>query len=174
MHHDEVDIFEEFISNTLFDDINIDSKKGSMFAKKVLDYIIKNTTLEINVEFKISPFFNESFNVDNYLEYFLDFSQSRLFYSSFNSDFIYAVKRKYPKLETGLLFESSFNSMKINWNLVDNLHPHWTVINKNLVEKTHKKGKKIVTYPVDSIRIFNKLKEMGVDAVITNDPASLI
>jgi len=170
LHHDEYDKNDLIISENIHKDILIDKKKGSLNGKQVVDYIMNETDIGLNVEFKVSPFFGNKIDVEKYIEYFIDYPQERIFYSSFNSKLIYSLKQKFPEMEVGLLFESSFDLLNLKWELLDNLHPHWTVIEDELIDVCKKKKKKIITYTVNSRNIFVKLKNLDIYGIITNHP----
>lgn len=170
LHHDEYDKNDLIISENIHKDILIDKKRGSLNGKQVVDYIMNETDIGLNVEFKVSPFFGNRIDVEKYIEHFIDYPQERIFYSSFNSKLIYSLKQKFPDMEVGLLFESSFDLLDLKWELLDNLHPHWTVIEDELIDACKKKKKKIITYTVNSRNIFVKLKNLDIYGIITNHP----
>ncbi|TYB32168.1 MAG: glycerophosphodiester phosphodiesterase [Candidatus Mcinerneyibacterium aminivorans] len=174
LHHDEYDVDDSIISDTEKNLLKVDSTKGDVDVNSVLDYIMRETDLKINAEIKDSPLLDKKFSVDDYIKRFLKYPKDRIFYSSFNSNFIYSLKRKYPDMETGVVFESSFDLLKFRWDLIDNLHPHWSVVTAKMIETSHRLDKKIITYTVDSKNVFKKLKELKVDGVITNYPDKLL
>src|SRR6056297_724882 len=170
LHHDEYDKNDLIISENIHKDIIIDKKRGSLNGKQVVDYIMNETDIDLNVEFKVSPFFGNKIDVGKYIEHFIDYPQERIFYSSFNSKLIYSLKQKFPEIKVGLLFESSFDLLDLKWELLDNLHPHWTVIEDELIDACKRHKKKIITYTVNSRNIFVKLKNLDIYGIITNYP----
>ena len=49
-------------------------------------------------------------------------------------------------------------------------HPSYDVVNKELVTEAHKKGISVQVYTVNSITIMKKLIKLKVDGVFTNYP----
>ncbi len=52
----------------------------------------------------------------------------------------------------------------------DAIMAHWRVVTKGLVKAVREGGGQIYVWTVDDARMIQKLTEMGVDGIITNDP----
>ncbi len=54
------------------------------------------------------------------------------------------------------------------------LHPHWSSVTRRGVEKAHAAGLRVVTWTVTSPIAGRRLRRLGVDAVICDDPADVV
>lgn len=73
-------------------------------------------------------------------------------------------------VETQNELESLINTQQLSILDADILSPHFSLVDKSLVLKMHKQGVKVLPWTVNSSITFNKLREMGVDGVITDYP----
>lgn len=98
--------------------------------------------------------------------------------TSFHWPTVDAIKATYPDVVTGLLFEGS-----VDWNAAV-LHasehghaaiaPHHLLVDADLVETAHAAGLEIATWTADERSEINRLVELGVDTIITNQPALVV
>lgn len=73
-------------------------------------------------------------------------------------------------VETQKELETLINTQQISILDADILSPHFSLVNKSLVLEMHKQGVKVLPWTVNSSYIFNKMREIGVDGVITDYP----
>jgi glycerophosphoryl diester phosphodiesterase len=59
---------------------------------------------------------------------------------------------------------------------LDECHPHWTSVleDPSVVATAHEHGRAVVCWTVDDVDAARRLRDLGVDGVITNDPASMV
>jgi len=100
----------------------------------------------------------------------------RIIFSSFNHYSMAKIKKlnhtaKVAPLYSEGIFEP-FNYAKTFDSYA--IHPSKAVIFKPIVEDCHKLNIKVNVWTVDEIETAKKLEEMGVDALITNQPLELI
>ncbi len=99
--------------------------------------------------------------------------KSTVFIGSFDVDIVHALlEKKHPHTVLGIAttydsFRSSFSHLPIHVVMSADY------ATKQVIETFHKEGKKVWTYTVDSLRHAERLKEYGVDGIITNDPRSI-
>lgn len=101
--------------------------------------------------------------------------------SSFNHGELLKIQKIDPSIKLAAL-EPTGTGWVINWifhkgivnSAVDNkfyaIHPFSKIVNKNLVDFAHKNGIKVNVWTVDRRRAIEKLIEMNIDGIITNDP----
>ncbi|MDQ1713695.1 MAG: glycerophosphoryl diester phosphodiesterase [Frankiaceae bacterium] len=55
-------------------------------------------------------------------------------------------------------------------------HPHWTAVldEPEAVSAAHDAGRAVVCWTVDDVEVARRLRDVGVDGVITNDPAAMV
>ena len=95
--------------------------------------------------------------------------------SSFDYSFIEEAKRLEPRSTTGLLFVTLAQRGKSfsYWKWADIILPRYNLVTKNLVEKVHGKGLKIIAWTVDGPEKIKRLIDLGVDGIASNYPALL-
>ena len=99
----------------------------------------------------------------------------RVLISSFNP---LALRRMYlldPRLPRGLLYAPRLPIyLRRAWlrPLVRPaaLHPHFSMVTRELVAWAHSKGYQVNTWTVDEPDVAQRLSEWGVDGIITNKP----
>ena len=98
----------------------------------------------------------------------------RLVIQSFDVRALNYMHEKYPELILSYLVDKpdvdfdkymSLLSFTPTW-----LSPHWSNTDKELVDRTHNAGMKIVPWTVDQPEDISRLIELGVDAIISNYP----
>jgi glycerophosphoryl diester phosphodiesterase len=47
---------------------------------------------------------------------------------------------------------------------------HWILVSRGLVEAVHAEGGEVYVWTVDDLKRIDRLRRLGVHAVITNDP----
>jgi glycerophosphoryl diester phosphodiesterase len=92
-------------------------------------------------------------------------------------DELLKLKLLEPSVKVGLLLPEELERLKIikrkivkiAQNNFYSLHPHYSVTNKEIVEFAHSYGLKVITWTVNDGEIMDKLIEIGVDGIITDD-----
>lgn len=98
----------------------------------------------------------------------------RFYIQSFDIREIQEVRKNYPNIPVGFLTgnqnESFENSIAKIGFLPEIYSPHFNIISKQLIEKCHKQGVKIVPWTVNSKDKMIDLIKKGVDGIITDFP----
>jgi glycerophosphoryl diester phosphodiesterase len=101
--------------------------------------------------------------------------------SSFNPASIIRVRLANARLETALLYD---NEAGLPWLLEDGktapfmgvkaIHPHHSLVTPELIARAKAKGWRVNVWTVNDLELGVKLLEVGVNALIGDDPAILI
>jgi glycerophosphoryl diester phosphodiesterase len=101
--------------------------------------------------------------------------------SSFNPASIVRVRLANSRLETALLYDNEAGSP---WYLEDAklapvlgvkaIHPHHSLVTLELIARAKSRGWRVNVWTVNDLELGIKLLEMGVDALIGDDPAILL
>lgn len=99
--------------------------------------------------------------------------------SSFNHEYLKNIKRKYPQFKVGILFGKPLECDVAKYCAefgFDAIHPYWAIVDENpaLVRAVHDIGVLVSVYTVDLPEQFTRMREIGVDTVITNDVATAL
>ena len=90
---------------------------------------------------------------------------------SYHSKLVKNVKQLESRVTTGLISLLPFNAVGSGKeSLVDIVAPFHYLVTRGLVEKIHRNGMFLFTWVVDSQKRAEKLKEIGVDGIVTNKP----
>jgi glycerophosphoryl diester phosphodiesterase len=95
--------------------------------------------------------------------------------SSFNPLNLSRAKRQLPAIQRGLLtFPHGAGSlMRGPFGRIfpyDALHPYFSDVSAGLIKKMHALGRKVNAWTVDDPAELRRLRDIGVDAIICNDP----
>ncbi|MGH7807472.1 MAG: glycerophosphodiester phosphodiesterase [Thermodesulfobacteriota bacterium] len=94
-----------------------------------------------------------------------------VFIASFHCDLIKRAKSLEPRIRTGLIMLFSFDTAGRGKECsADAVAPSQHFITRGMVERVHKNGMFLFTWTVDSPKKAKKLKDMGVDGIVTNKP----
>ena len=102
----------------------------------------------------------------------------RILVSSFNPLCLVRLARAFPSVRRGLLIDPDrgwFHQAWVWQPLVgrDTVHPHHSQCTQDRVDFWHARGLKVAAWTVDDLALARTLRQMGVDIVITNQPAKL-
>jgi len=105
-------------------------------------------------------------------------ASDRVIISSFNPFRLWRMRALAPDLPRGMLHGPSTPVyVRDLWFLPmvqpDALHPHYTMVNDAYMKRAHQWGVRVNVWTVDDPAEARRLVELGVDAIITNDPARL-
>jgi glycerophosphoryl diester phosphodiesterase len=101
--------------------------------------------------------------------------QERGTLQSFDFRTLQYVRQKYPSVKTAMLIEDS-DKRSLQQQLKDLgftptiYSPEYSLVNPSLIEKCHEMKMKIVPWTVNDKPTIERLREMGVDGIITDYP----
>jgi glycerophosphoryl diester phosphodiesterase len=132
-----------------------------------------------NIEIKSLPIYYRRFvpppnEFVTLLKYPLSILPENSFYiSSFDPQVLRVVKRELPKISLAFLTENilglSLNIRRLGF-IPQMYSPYYRFLSLKMVKKAHYMGMKVVTWTVNDVQDFNRLRNMGVDGVITDYP----
>ena len=87
-----------------------------------------------------------------------------------------SVKRRAPKLRTAMLVSDSYPDpvAVVRGAKADILSPHHEWITAEGVKALHRAGLRVVPWTANTPAAWDRLIALGVDGIITDDPAALI
>ena len=99
----------------------------------------------------------------------------RVLFSSFNPLALIRVRRQLPDTPVGLLAWSDWKGAwargwvgrRIGYN---SLHPYLEDVTAELVSKVHQRDRKLITWTVNKSEDMQRLFQLGVDGIFTDDP----
>lgn len=142
------------------------------------DLFAANLDADLDLEVKNWPF-DPGFEPDFDIGFEVATSaRTRDIVTSFHWPTVNAIKEKYPNVVTGLLFEGSVAWEAAVVHASENGHaaiaPHHLLVDADLVESAHAIGLEVATWTADERSQINRLVELGVDTIITNQPALVV
>lgn len=172
------------IKNPNFTEQQLSSEKIPTLIE-LIDYINNSyyqnkNTVKFNVEIKTEPELdteNEVIEFANLLVKILNNYdiKRRTIVQSFDNRALIAVKNIDPTIKLSLLIEDPNINMietakKIN---VDIISPHFSLLNKELVQKMHDNGFKVLPWTINTTKEFQEMQDMNVDGIITDYPKEM-
>jgi glycerophosphoryl diester phosphodiesterase len=102
----------------------------------------------------------------------------RFMISSFNVDSVDRIKAIDPAIPAALLAWGQIDPMSLIGRAEAHgfqaIHPHDILVDRGFVARAHDAGLAINVWTVDDIDRIRELADLGVDGVITNDPAAAV
>jgi glycerophosphoryl diester phosphodiesterase len=103
--------------------------------------------------------------------------RQRVLVSSFHPYAVWAWRREVPAVAAGLLFEHDApRPLRRAWTLplldVVSVHPEARLCDAAALEQWHRRGLRVNAWTVDAPAELARLAGLGVDGIITNDPAA--
>lgn len=100
----------------------------------------------------------------------------RVLVSSFHARAIALWRHVAPDVKAGLLFERAASlplrrRWALRWLRPFSAHPEASLCSPRAVRAWHSRGYRVIAWTVDDVRQLRGLAAMGVDGIITNDPA---
>jgi glycerophosphoryl diester phosphodiesterase len=94
---------------------------------------------------------------------------------SFDPRALQIIHRKYPGFATSLLIEAnekrSLDEQLQQLGFIPTVYsPHYSLVTPALLEKCHSRKIAVITWTVNTLELMKKLKDMGVDGLITDYP----
>jgi glycerophosphoryl diester phosphodiesterase len=102
----------------------------------------------------------------------------RVLVSSFSQRIVEQVKRRCPRIPTGLLYDSAslqtlHAALALRRISCDALHPHDRLVDEGYMRWARQLGYRVIVWTVDEPARMQALIGLGVDAIITNRPETL-
>jgi glycerophosphoryl diester phosphodiesterase len=142
----------------------------------------KNLPVHYNIELKTNPSFDnvKTPPVEEFVDLVMDVVkekkvEDRAYLQSFDFRPLKIINRKYPKMVTAVLISGS-DKRTLQQQLTELGYtpeiysPHYSLVTPALVEECHKNKMKLVPWTVNSLDEMKRLKQMGVDGIITDYP----
>lgn len=102
----------------------------------------------------------------------------RAIISSFNVGSIEQLRATDPSLPLALLVWGQADPASLvaraEAHGFEAIHPHDLLVDRSFVERAHRAGLQVNVWTVDDVERIRELADLGVDGVITNDPAAAI
>ena len=110
------------------------------------------------------------------------FNPGRVILQSFDFRTIVYAKKKWPQLKTSALIDSLQDKNQVSKEVADifsrtkadYISPDGSICSKELVNTAHSLGKKVLVWTINKNFHSRHFIKMGVDGIITDDPAQLI
>jgi glycerophosphoryl diester phosphodiesterase len=101
--------------------------------------------------------------------------EHRCYLQSFDFRAMQVIHRKYPYMTTAILISGGERrtldqQLEALGYIPEMYSPSYTLVTAGLVEDCHKKGMKIIPWTVNTIEDMKKMKQLGVDGIITDYP----
>lgn len=104
----------------------------------------------------------------------------RVLFSSFNPFTLRRTRRLAPDIPLGFLYDASHLSRMARAAAAlmprlrpEALHPNWHLVSRALVDRAHRRGRKVIAWTVNDPRHMRRLVGLGVDGIITDYPDRL-
>ncbi|MDD4601565.1 Glycerophosphodiester phosphodiesterase [bioreactor metagenome] len=142
------------------------------------EYLIwqTNTSLRLNIEIKNGPLLYQAIEkkVIQLVEAYR--ISDRVIISSFYHPSLLKIKELNPTIKTGVLFEGRpiYPCQLVIDAKADFLHPYWQSLDKDWAACAHSWEIGINTYTVNHTDEFEFVRNLGVDAIITDCPGKFI
>jgi glycerophosphoryl diester phosphodiesterase len=99
----------------------------------------------------------------------------RVFFSSFNPIALLRIRHLLPDAPTGLLAMAGIKGLLARswpgrWFGYQSLNPELGDVTPGMIAGAHRRGKKVLVYTVNRAEDMQRLFEMGVDGIFTDDP----
>lgn len=99
---------------------------------------------------------------------------NRFYIQSFDIRQIQEVHKSYPQVVVGFLTSDKEASFEENISRIgfkpQIYSPHYKLVTRDLVEKSHREGMKLIPWTVNTLEEIRELQEMRVDGIITDYP----
>ncbi|HVK97346.1 MAG TPA: glycerophosphodiester phosphodiesterase family protein [Flavisolibacter sp.] len=142
----------------------------------------KGKTLFYNIEIKSKPenYGKKQPQVEEFVSLAVDVITrggilNRTTVQSFDFIALQALHNKYPRIRSSMLIES-FDKRNLDEQLSELGYtpevysPHFSLVTAQLIQQCHSKNMKVIPWTVNSLDEMKRLKQMGVDGIITDYP----
>lgn len=148
-------------------------EKSPLPAAKTIQFNIETKIFPAHPEYTVSP---EQF-VSLALECFRKHNMmNRIILQSFDPRTLIEAKKLEPKLRIAALVDDKKTDMiALGRQLkAEIISPEWKLVTPGLVEQAHHDGMQVIPWAPNEVAQWDKLLDMKVDAIITDDPAGLL
>jgi glycerophosphoryl diester phosphodiesterase len=177
-HHDD-HIQKSLLANITYAEANVLAKKQG-YEIPQLKHLLALAQGRIQLDIELKEVGYELDVIDTILS---SMKHSEFVIKSFNDSSVYAIKEIDPRIVAGLLVEktpfanraldtvakASYEA-RLALTRADFLGPEVSLVNKTLVTRMHLLGKKVFVWTPNSDAEIEALVELGVDAIITDNP----
>lgn len=173
------------IQNPSFKEQHTSSEKIPTFIE-LLENINKSNypnknTIKFNVEIKTDKILDTNSEVIEFADSLINILNKynikhRTIIQSFDERALIAVKNIDPTIKISLLIEEpNINMIELaKKNNVDIISPYYSLLNKELVEKIHNNGFKVLPWNINSTKVFQEMIDINVDGIISDYPKEMI
>jgi len=138
---------------------------------KELLAFIKGKDFVVNLELKTDVIHYE--NIENKVYQLVKEwgVEKQVYYSSFYLSSVLKMKELAPKAYVGYLMEHSYKKkyQELIENQIEAFHPRYHFLNEKRVTQLKSQNKKIAVWTVPNLDQYKRLKELGVDIIISNE-----
>ena len=98
--------------------------------------------------------------------------EDRTIISSFNHRIIADIKKNHPEFKVGALYRESAGIDIAGYCKkygIDAVHPHFSDVDRDFVEKCHKNGIAVNVWTVNTTEDMERMRDIGVDIIMTDN-----
>lgn len=100
----------------------------------------------------------------------------KIIYSSFDPRLLIQTRKLQPDAKVGMLLLSGIGGKLVRWLFEPfvhpwSLHPHYSLAQAKFMQRTHRRGQKVLCWTVNQPEEIRRLKQAGVWGIITDDPS---
>ncbi len=142
---------------------------------EVLDWLMGNE-LVLNIEIKPAPIYYKKELTEKTISYIKQRNlQDRIIISSFNHQALKDSKQICPQIKLAALLDGSLIDVGGYCRLhgIDYAHPQADFVDENIVKSCRDNGVEINVWTVNSAKVALRLKNLGVQGIITNFPEAI-
>lgn len=138
-----------------------------------LDEVVKKTKGKIKLDIEIKSYGNDANLPEKVVKIIEDNNVvDSSMICSFDYRVLQKVKKLNPKIQIGYITCSNSDDI-FKLRDVDFYSVNSTKVDKELIDKVHRRNKKIHVWTVDNVKDMDKFVKMGVDGIITDYPEKL-
>jgi glycerophosphoryl diester phosphodiesterase len=173
------------IINPNFSEQQLSSEKIPTLIE-LLDFINNSNypnknTIKFNIEIKTEPELDTENEVIEFATLLVQILNNyhikeRTIIQSFDNRALIAVKNIDPTIKLSLLIEDPNINMieTAKKNNIDIISPNISLLNKELVQKIHDNGFKVLPWNINTTKEFQEMLDMNVDGIITDYPKEMM
>lgn len=137
--------------------------------------LIKLTDIVLNIEIKTDVIHYEGIERDVIRLVNKYDLKHRIIISSFNHESIKICKEIDSSINTGMLYYKAIENIieYVKGIRADAIHPHLSIVSKELIEEAHKNNIKVNIYTVNDPIYMRQLISLGADGLFVDDPSLL-
>jgi glycerophosphoryl diester phosphodiesterase len=152
----------------------IDSTDG--YAKSIGKPVMYNIELKTNVAYDGSKQPPVAETVDLVMQVVKEKKiENRSYLQSFDFRPLQILHKKYPNIVTAVLISDkdkrTFEQQLNDLGYIPQMYsPHYSLVTPELVDECHKRNIKLIPWTVNTVEEMKKMKQIGVDGIITDYP----